>query len=303
MVSAPGSAPLAPPRDVVIVFAVNLERPDPARETLMNLCERHGHTPLLIDAARDPIFSEHVKDPQVLAHFPLLCVRGTLVGGVEAVSALDAEGALSALLCPPRQEAVPRLALSQAAAEQLKRAISEPGACLRITIGPNFEHELSVDTPTPEDLQLTLGDFECVLDPESAERADGLAIDWVETSGVQGFRIDNPNQPEPLKWVDRPWIAERLAEMAVPGTAEAETVLLIDARTHREFVATAPLPGASLLDGELMDRLESMDRRRPLVFYCNNGIRSQKAAERYRELGFRSVHCLEGGLEGAPARH
>ncbi|MGC4068010.1 MAG: rhodanese-like domain-containing protein [Polyangiaceae bacterium] len=302
MVSAPGSAPLAPPSDVVIVFAVNLDRPDPARDALIGLCERHGHTPLLLDAAIDPIFAEHVKDPQVLAHFPLLCVRGSLVGGVDAVSALDARGALASLLSPLRQQAVPRIALSRTAAEQLRKAMSEPGACLRIAIGASFEHELTIDAPAPDDLHLALGDFECVLDPESAERADGLAIDWVDTNGVHGFRIDNPNQPEPLKWVDLPWIAERTANRAAEGPEGDASFLLIDVRTRREFDAS-PLPGATLLDGALMDRLETLDRRHPLVFFCNNGIRSEKAAERYRELGFRSVHCLRGGLEGTPERN
>jgi monothiol glutaredoxin len=298
MVSAPGSAPLAPPRDLVIVFAVNLDRPDPARETLMSLCKRHGHAPLLIDAALDPIFSEHVKDPQVSAHFPLLCVRGALLGGVDAVTALAANGQLSALLSPPSAEVIPEIALSRAAAEHIKGALTEPGACLRIGIGPNFEHELTIDTPGPDDLRLTLGDVDCVLDPESAERASGLAIDWVESGDVQGFRIDNPNQPEPLKWVDRLWIEQRTSKGETIDGAAAESMLLIDTRTRKEYEAT-PLAGAQLLDGALMDQLEALDRRHPLVFYCSNGIRSQKAAERYRELGFRSVHCLRGGLDGS----
>jgi rhodanese-related sulfurtransferase len=161
---------------------------------------------------------------------------------------------------------------------------------LRIIVSPTFDHDLAIDAANPDDIHLMLGDIPCVIDPESAERADGLAIDYTIIDDSAGFRIDNPNRPSPVLYVDRTWVEHRLKT-----TSE---MLVIDTRTAAEY-AQAHLPAAVALNADMVDALERMDRRIPLLFYCSNGVRSRKAAERYSELGYHTVYCLDGGLNGA----
>ncbi len=54
---------------------------------------------------------------------------------------------------------------------------------------------LTDEMVTPHDTVLECGEFDLVLDPESAERLEGTRIDYRETLVESGFRFDNPNRP------------------------------------------------------------------------------------------------------------
>lgn len=286
MAAAPPKPLSRPGRDAVIVFTIG-STVDGASKEMLERCERHGADPTVLDASEDPLFVDHLSDPRMLAHFPLLCVRGGLVGGLEVVRQLDARGQLREVLVSTDGEE-PRIALGKSAAEELGRALVEPLQCIRIVVTEAFDHELSVDTERPDDLKLVIGEVPVLLDPQSASRADGIAIDWSETpDGGHAFRIDNPNRPEPVHLVDRSWLEHE---------GRSLDLLIIDARTSAEY-ARAHLDQARLLDATLMDALEQLNRNTSLLFYCNGGIRSKKAAERYRELGFAKVYCLTEGVE------
>lgn len=71
---------------------------------------------------------------------------------------------------------------------------------------------------------------------------------------------------------------------------------LVDVRTHEER-AVARIEGSRLLDQEYHDALLGLDRETPLVFQCHHGIRSQRAAEYFREQGFRRLSNLRGGID------
>ena len=79
---------------------------------------------------------------------------------------------------------------------------------------------------------------------------------------------------------------------------------MIDAGTPFEFVdvrtegerAIARIEGSRLLDQEYHDRLLTLDRATPIVFQCHHGIRSQAAAEYFRERGFTNLYNLQGGI-------
>jgi monothiol glutaredoxin len=70
----------------------------------------------------------------------------------------------------------------------------------------------------------------------------------------------------------------------------------VDVRTEQE-VAIARIPGARLLDQAYHDALLAMDRDTPMVFSCHHGVRSQQAAEYFRQHGFRHLTNLTGGIE------
>ena len=71
---------------------------------------------------------------------------------------------------------------------------------------------------------------------------------------------------------------------------------LIDVRTPQEQ-AVAAIAGARLLDKAYHDALLELDRETPLVFQCHHGIRSQHAAEYFRDKGFTRLYNLIGGID------
>jgi monothiol glutaredoxin len=70
----------------------------------------------------------------------------------------------------------------------------------------------------------------------------------------------------------------------------------VDVRTEQE-VAIARIEGARLLDQPYHDALLAMDPETPMVFHCHHGIRSQQAAEYYRQHGFRNLANMAGGID------
>ena len=71
---------------------------------------------------------------------------------------------------------------------------------------------------------------------------------------------------------------------------------LVDVRSDEER-AVARLDGSRLLDQAYHDALLRLDRNTPIVFQCHHGIRSQNAAEYFRQQGFRSLYNLRGGID------
>ena len=70
----------------------------------------------------------------------------------------------------------------------------------------------------------------------------------------------------------------------------------VDVRTEQEY-AIARIDGARLLDQAYHDELLAMERETPMVFHCHLGVRSQQAAEYFRQHGFRNLSNLVGGIE------
>ena len=126
------------------------------------------------------------------------------------------------------------------------------------------------------------------VDLGTAQRAEGLSIDYVETEHGHELAIENPNAPAPVRQLD----AKELARLLESGSR----FHLFDVRTPEE-AAIARIPGARLVDAELAAEIERLPKDAMLVFHCHHGGRSQQAAEHFRALGFRNVHNLAGGID------
>lgn len=72
--------------------------------------------------------------------------------------------------------------------------------------------------------------------------------------------------------------------------------LLVDVRTEGER-DVAKIDGSRLLDKPYHDELLGLDRTTPIVFQCHHGIRSQAAAEYFRDKGFQHLYNLAGGID------
>lgn len=74
--------------------------------------------------------------------------------------------------------------------------------------------------------------------------------------------------------------------------------LVLDVRTPAEF-AQGHLKHAVLknfYDPDFKAQLEQMNRHQPTILYCRSGNRSAKTLAMMRELGFRNVYEIQGGI-------
>ena len=85
--------------------------------------------------------------------------------------------------------------------------------------------------------------------------------------------------------------AERVAELLDEGAQ------LIDVRRPYEWEAGRIAGSRQIEMNELTANADSIDRDRPVVFYCRTGNRSGMAADAFREAGYDAYH-LTAGIEG-----
>jgi rhodanese-related sulfurtransferase len=74
---------------------------------------------------------------------------------------------------------------------------------------------------------------------------------------------------------------------------------IIDVRSPDE-IEDGKIPGALEMEFESDDfdeKIEPLEREKTYILYCAAGGRSQKAAKRMLQKGFRSVYNLEGGYD------
>jgi hydroxyacylglutathione hydrolase/adenylyltransferase/sulfurtransferase len=80
-----------------------------------------------------------------------------------------------------------------------------------------------------------------------------------------------------------------------------EAIQLIDVREAYEHQA-GRIAGDRLIEmGELGERAGTIDRDRPVVFYCRSGARSGMASEAFRGAGYEAYNMTGGLLEWAAA--
>ena len=84
---------------------------------------------------------------------------------------------------------------------------------------------------------------------------------------------------------------------ALAQELRANGVQLVDVREPWEW-KIGHVDGAMLLPvDDLAERLEALDRARPVVTYCHHGVRSLAAARMLRAAGFENVRSLRGGID------
>lgn len=180
------------------------------------------------------------------------------------------------------------LTVSPAARAALLTALPKDTPGIRLSISARFEHDLSFGTAAEGDETLELDGLVLIADRETAARAAGLVIDYVEGPQGPGFTMTNPNQP--------PRIVQ-LSVLELKAMRErGEAFELVDVRTPDER-AIAVIDGARLLDAAYHKALLHMDHGTPLVFQCHHGVRSQAAAEYFLQAGFTKVYNLRGGID------
>ncbi len=223
--------------------------------------------------------------------FPQLFIRGEFVGGADIVRQMHEAGELEKklgdLVAAPK---VPALTVTARAATELKAALAEgsPGDVIHLTITPAWEHQLDLGGKEPSHVTIESGGITVQLDRASANRAEGVVIDFVEAADGAGFKIDNPNRPPTVREVS----PKEIKALLDAGKLKA----LYDVRTEKER-AVAKIEGAKLLDDATMAQIEALPKDTPLAFHCHHGGRSRSAAEHFLKLGFKTVYNMAGGIE------
>jgi monothiol glutaredoxin len=248
-----------------------------------------------VNVLTDPELREGIKVFSEWPTIPQLYIEGKFIGGCDIVRDMFQAGELQALLGAPQGEAVaqpaagpaPKLSISDAAKQALRKAKGDEPGGLRLEISPRFEHELFIDEAAEGDLQVDIGGLLVLIDPSSAPRADGVSIDYSAADGG-GFVIENPNEPARVRQLD-PMGLKALMD-------RAESFELIDVRTEDER-RIASLPGSAILDEAAQQRLSGLSKDVPVVFYCHHGGRSRAAAEHFVRQGHKRVYNLVGGID------
>jgi rhodanese-related sulfurtransferase len=97
-----------------------------------------------------------------------------------------------------------------------------------------------------------------------------------------------------------------MAEMGVSPDQVAELrdqsdAQLVDVREPYEWDAGRIAGARHIQLGQVAAEAPSIDRERPVVFYCRVGSRSAMAADAFRRAGY-DAYSLDGGLEAWAAR-
>ena len=263
-----------------------------------------------VNVLQDPAIRDGIKQFSSWPTIPQLYVKGEFVGGCDIIKEMQGSGDLGKLLEGTAQwkgaaaaggaakgasEAkAPAVKMTAEAVAALKKAQaddaaggSDPGV-LRLEIDPQFSVDLFFGEKVDQDFVVDANGISLHIDRDSAARADGLSIAYVQGPSGGAFRIDNPNEPARVKSITVGEVKKLLDDKAA--------FTFFDVRPENER-NVAKLSEALPLDDAAYGRLESMDRKAMIVFHCHHGGRSRAAAEHFLREGFTNVYNMEGGID------
>jgi monothiol glutaredoxin len=261
-----------------------------------------------VNVLADQEVREAIKRYSDWPTIPQLYIDGKFVGGCDIVREMHASGELATTLGltgganaasqstrpsirPSARPPSVMISLTPRAVTAIDAAREAPGEDLRVVVTPSFEYELYFDAGRIDDVLIAPSGVRLRLDPDSASRADGLRIDFVDTGAGGGFKIDNPNAPPKRASV------KSMTAKGLRAALDAKAPLtLFDVRTDGER-QIASVSGAIPLDDDGRRRMESLPKTGKLVFMCHHGMRSRVAAEAALRQGFVEVYNLEGGID------
>lgn len=119
---------------------------------------------------------------------------------------------------------------------------------------------------------------------------------------IAGFLIMNQNNSTPSNVQGIKQIAETKSPTDINQILEANKTNpefnLIDIRTPQEY-STGHLEGSTLMDfynPTFSESLNSLDKNKIYVIYCNSGNRSGSALGLMKAKGFQTVYNMQGGI-------
>lgn len=242
-----------------------------------------------VDVLADDEIRQGIKAFGNWPTIPQLYVDGELIGGADIVQGMAASGELHKLLGLAEPDRTPpEISISDEAAVQIRNALNDAeGMGLFLAIDGRFQPQFQLREVQGNEICAVANGINVLFDPSSAQRARGARIGWTETAQGEGLSIDLPAAPPKVHELD---------VQALKALLEKGAITVIDVRPVEER-GIAPFAGAEVLDADSHERLVKLPKETPLAFLCHHGNSSKRAAEHFREQGFRVVHNVSGGID------
>jgi monothiol glutaredoxin len=242
-----------------------------------------------VNILENPAVREGMKEFSNWPTFPQLYVNGEFVGGCDIVKAMYASGELQKLFgVEPAPVKAPSVTVTPAAAKAFKDATAEAGDdVIRLEVDGRFRCDLQVGPKVGGDFEVVSNGATVYVARESAGRADGITVDFVESPAGMAFKIHNPNEPARIK---------PIGPTGLKAMLDAGQVELFDVRPDVER-ALASIGAARKLDTEGLKYLAGLKKDTPIALHCHHGMRSRAAGEELLRDGFTNVYNLEGGID------
>lgn len=239
----------------------------------------------------DDAVREGIKEFGNWPTIPQLYVNGELIGGCDIVSEMYNAGELHELFGLEKPDRTPpEIEITARAAEKIREFMAAyPGQYLHFTIGADWDAQFQLGPKQGNEIEAESAGITVLMDLNSAQRAKGARVEWVETVEGEGLKLDLPGAPPPVREIEPADLQQRMNA--------GERIVVVDTRPEQDR-AVQPLEFARGLDKDLMAELNDADRNLPLVFVCARGASSRDVAEHYRRQGFTQVYNLKGGVEG-----
>jgi monothiol glutaredoxin len=243
-----------------------------------------------VDVLADPEIRDGIKEFSSWPTIPQIYLKGEFLGGCDIVNELFATGELHEKLgLPAPVRIVPTVHVTDAAAARIREYMDRaPGKELKLSIDARFNASLGLAPREAHDVVAESNGLTVCMDVSTAERANGITLDLVESATGSAFKIDNPNAPGEVKQIS----AADVQKLRDSGTSFE----FLDVRTPEER-ETASIAGTRLLDQTTAAAIEQLPKDTMLVLHCHHGSRSQAAAEHFRSRGFTNVHNMVGGID------
>lgn len=243
-----------------------------------------------VDVLADAQIREGIKQYGDWPTIPQLYVGGDLVGGSDIVEQMANSGELQAALgLPAPDRTPPRVTLTPAAATMLREAIAGAGGevVVQLQIDPKYRTRLQLGPRSDNAIHAQVDGIPLQFALADARRAEGLSIDFADDARGRGLVIDNPNAPPTVRV---------LSPVEADARLRAGTLTVVDVRPPEERALSALAAPYLHLDGGIAD-VRALPFDAPLGFLCHHGNRSRDAAEHFRDLGYREVYNIEGGID------
>ncbi|MFP6607173.1 MAG: Grx4 family monothiol glutaredoxin [Myxococcota bacterium] len=156
------------------------------------------------DVLSDAALRDGIKTYSAWPTIPQLYVEGEFIGGCDIIQELFDSGELHEKLGIQLDLSIrPTITISDEAAEALRKATPGAGAGgedeereLHLTIDSRYQASLAMAPRRGHDIEIDANGIRLLIDALSAQRAEGLSIETVDTPNGAGFKIENPNAPE-----------------------------------------------------------------------------------------------------------
>lgn len=243
-----------------------------------------------VNVLENPEIREGIKEYSQWPTIPQLYIDSEFVGGCDIVKQMFNTGELHGILGTEAPDGTPpEITISDKAAAVIRQALEhQPGVAVHLEISPTWDHQFNLSPAQGHEIRAESNGVQILFNLASAQRANGLAIDMVDTPQGSGFDIRNPNAPPPVR---------EISPQALKQKLEAEEPLhLFDVREPQER-EKASIPGSRVLDQDAVTFINALAKDEMLVFHCHYGPRSQSAADYFRQQGFTNLHNLTGGID------